>query len=111
MEEEEVAAAGLEAALHEVGVHGDAVEVECGEREKCLLLEVVGTAAVPLLTYLCSACVDAEPGLGQDWAEPDVWAKRTTMRWQKNTHTDGIFSRGRKCGYSYVPDSMGGNMV
>jgi hypothetical protein len=31
--EEEVAAAGLEAALHEVGVHGDAVEVECEERK------------------------------------------------------------------------------
>ena len=31
--EEEVAAAGLEAALHEVGVQGDAAEVECGGRK------------------------------------------------------------------------------
>jgi len=43
--EEEVAAAGLEAALHEVGVHGDAAEVECGGRKgevfvTCKLLEL-----------------------------------------------------------------------
>lgn len=63
--EEEVAAAGHEAALHEVGVHGDAVEVECEERKGEVFVAWKSVEVELPLLACCFSVRDAEPGLGQ----------------------------------------------